>query len=339
MFEEKIKLSSYSNYKIGGLASYFFEAKKIEEIFNVLKKWRSFAPPRSRWTCAERSRSIFILGGGTNILFGDDDFDGLILKPAFNGIRKIDDFSLLAGAGVLMDDLVNYFLDKGFAGLEWAGGLPGTLGGAIRGNAGAFSGEIKDIIREVVSVNIPATNSRECFHISAADPQVIKRTNEECGFSYRDSVFKKSSLTDKEPKEIIIEAILNLKRGDKKSIKDIVQKNVLYRKERQPLEYPNIGSIFKNINVKKAPENRIKEFKSVIKTDPFPVIPAAHLISEAGLKGISFGGAMISPKHPNFIVNVMNASSNDVKNLIELAKLEVKNKFNIDLEEEIVMLP
>ena len=96
--------------------------------------------------------------------------------------------------------------------------------------------------------------------------------------------------------------------------------------------------LFKNVDAKKAPKNKIKEFESVIKTDPFPVIPAAHLISEAGLKGISFGGAMISPKHPNFIVNVMNASSNDVKNLIELTKYEVKNKFGIDLEEEITYL-
>ena len=317
MFEEKIKLSNYSNYKIGGLARYFLEAKKIGEIIRALENWRSLAPYHN---------GVFVLGGGTNVLFNDEGFDGLVLKPNFDEIKKIDSYSLRVGAGVLMDDLVNYFLDKSFVGLEWAGGLPGTLGGAIRGNAGAFGGEIGNIIKEVVSLDI------------SSEPKVIKRRKEECEFCYRDSIFKKNSPPGGEPKEIIIEAVLGLKRGDKKLIRDVVQKNILYRKEHQPLEYPNIGSIFKNVSIKKAPKNRIKEFESVIKTDPFPVIPTAHLISEAGLKGISFGGAMISPKHPNFIVNVMNASSNDVKNLINLAKLEVKNKFDIDLEEEIFVL-
>jgi UDP-N-acetylmuramate dehydrogenase len=130
---------------------------------------------------------------------------------------------------------------------------------------------------------------------------------------------------------------LNLKRGDKKLIKDIVRKNVFYREEHQPLEYPNIGSIFKNVNCAKIEKGKSEKFKQVVKTDPFPVIPAAYLISEAGLKGICSGGAMISPKHPNFIVNIVGASANDVKNLINLAKSEVKSKFEIDLEEEIVI--
>jgi UDP-N-acetylmuramate dehydrogenase len=225
-----------------------------------------------------------------------------------------------------MTDLVDYFLENGFSGLEWAGGLPGTLGGAIRGNAGAFGGEIKNIIREVVSMGV------------FPKPKVIKRKNKECDFSYRNSVFKKQSPAGMNPKEIIIEAFLDLKKGDKALMGDIVRKNENYRKERQPLDYPNIGSIFKNVNVKNAPKNRIKEFEAVVKTDPFPVIPAAFLISEAGLKGISSGGAVISPKHPNFIVNALQASSSDVKNLINLAKSEVKNKFEIDLEEEIVYL-
>ncbi len=314
MLEEKIKLSDHSSYKIGGPARYFFRAKKAEEIIKNIDKWRKIAD------------GVFILGGGTNILFSDNGFNGLVLKPDFNNIKKINEFSLSVGAGVLMDDLINHFLDKGFAGLEWAGGLPGTLGGAIRGNAGAFGGEIKNIVKEVVSIDISST------------PKIIRRKNKECGFSYRNSVFSSGGKEQViNPGEIIIEAILDLKKGDKKLIRDIIQKNIYYRKEHQPLEYPNIGSTFKNVDIKKAPKNRIKEFKFVIKTDPFPVIPAAYLISEAGLNGVSCGGAMISPKHPNFIVNVMHASASDVRNLIELAKSEVKNKFGIDLEEEIII--
>ena len=102
------------------------------------------------------------------------------------------------------------------------------------------------------------------------------------------------------------------------------------------MEHPNAGSIFKNIDVRNITKDQIARFEKSIKTDPFPVVPAAYIISEAGLKGLSFGGAMVSPKHPNFIVNVSGARSSDVKNLINLVKTEVKNKFEIDLEEEII---
>ncbi len=138
--------------------------------------------------------------------------------------------------------------------------------------------------------------------------------------------------------EIILEATLVLEKGDKKLMREIIEKNINYRQQKQPIEYPNIGSIFKNVDCKKITKDQIKKFDSVIKTDPFPVIPAAFLISEAGLKGVSFGGAMISPKHPNFIVNVLNAASSDVKNLINLAKSKVYTKFKIKLEEEIEYL-
>jgi UDP-N-acetylmuramate dehydrogenase len=312
MFKEGIKLNEFSNYKIGGPARFFFRAENLPEIEKALDRWR------------KTGAAFFILGGGTNVLFDDDGFDGLVLKPDFREIEIRED-SVCAGAGVLMSQLVDYFLENGFSGLEWAGGLPGTLGGAIRGNAGAFGGEIKDLVEEVVSVDI------------SSRPAVIKRSKDDCLFSYRNSIFKKQSPSGMNPKEIIIDAVLRLKKGDKALMRDIIQKNVDYRKERQPLEYPNIGSIFKNVNCEKIGKDEIKKFESEIKTDPFPVVPAAYLISEAGLKGISSGGAMISPKHPNFIVNALQASSNDVKNLINLAKSEVKNKFGIDLEEEIVM--
>jgi UDP-N-acetylmuramate dehydrogenase len=314
MFEEGRKLSAFSNYKIGGPAKFFFRAGSLPEIKNALREWR------------KTGGNFFILGAGTNILFEDDGFDGLVLKPDFREIKKTGNNFLRVGAGVLVSELVDYFLENGFSGLEWAGGLPGTLGGAIRGNAGAFGGEMKDVVKKVASLGV------------SSRPEIIERKKEDCDFSYRNSIFKKQSPLGTNPGEIIIEAVLDLKRGDKTLMNDIVRKNINYRKERQPLEYPNIGSIFKNINLKNAPKNRIKEFEAAVKTDPFPVIPAAYLISEAGLKGISSGGAMISPKHPNFIVNVVGASSSDVKNLINLAKSEVKIKFKIDLEEEIVAL-
>ncbi|MBN2197785.1 UDP-N-acetylmuramate dehydrogenase [Candidatus Wolfebacteria bacterium] len=312
MFQQGVLLKNHSHYKIGGLSKYFIEVKTVDEIIKAIKKTRLLKMP------------VFILGGGTNILFNDNGFDGAIIKIKNSNFEIQDEISekkiIKAEAGLLLADLVNLALEKGFSGLEWAAGLPGTLGGAIRGNAGSFEGEMKDIITQVSSIDI-----------SKLEEKFIKRNNQDCKFNYRSSIFKTEAKN-----EIIIEAILTLTKGDKNSIREIAQKNINYRKTNQPLDYPSIGSIFKNIDLKNIPLKRHKEFVLVIKKDPFPVIPVAYLISESGLKGISCGGAMISPKHPNFIINTLNASSNDVENLIQLIKKQVKNKFNIELTEEII---
>ncbi|MDP3014963.1 MAG: UDP-N-acetylmuramate dehydrogenase [bacterium] len=315
MFQENVLLKHHSNYKIGGLAKYFFEAKSIEEIIKAVEKARLIKTP------------FFILGGGTNILFNDEGFDGLIIKiknsrlrQGFGGQAKIK--IIKVDAGVFLERLVEESADTGLSGLEWAAGIPGTLGGAIRGNAGAFGGEIKDVIKEVISLDISGLRSK-----------IIKRNNQDCKFNYRSSIFKSNGA-----KEIIIEASLLLRKGNRKSIETAIKQNINYRKERQPMEYPSLGSTFKNIDAGKIAKKQHKSFELIIKNDPFPVIPAAYLISKAGLNGVSCGGAMISPKHPNFIVNVLNATASDVKNLIALVKKEVYKKFRIDLEEEIEIL-
>lgn len=314
IFQEGVKLNLHSNYKIGGLARYFFEAKNIEEIIKAVEEAHRIKIP------------IFILAGGTNILFGDEGFEGLILKPDIQFIKKENNL-VRVGAGISITQLLDYLITNGLSGLEWAAGLPGSLGGAIRGNAGCFGGETQMIIKEIVSLDI-----------SGPQIKIIRRSKDDCDFGYRSSIFKRQPFGKLRASEIIIEAALIFKKGDKKSMQAISDENINYRKQRQPLEYPNIGSIFKNVNLEEVVENQRKNFESVIKTDPFPVVPAAHLISEAGLRGISYGGAMISPKHPNFIVNILNASANDVKNLIQLAKKEVKKKFGLNLEEEIEQL-
>ncbi len=332
MFQENVPLAGFSSYKIGGPARYFFEAKNIEELKRAVEK------------AGKENLKIFILGGGTNVLFGDEGFDGLVLRPAF-GFMKRSDGKVSAGAGVLMSDLVNFAIENELGGLEWAGGLPGTLGGAIRGNAGAFKGEIKDVIESVKSFDIRTLNE-------------IERNFQECCFGYRSSVFKNDS-----GKEIIVSAVLNFSKGDKNEIKKSVEEKISYRKERHPMESPNVGSIFKNIPVSQIDADieqidadtirvnprlrpasdgqarsspRLSAFTAPVKSDPFPVVPAAFIISEAGLKGVRSGNAMVSPKHPNFIVNTLDAKASDVKNLINLVKNEVKKKFGIELEEEII---
>jgi UDP-N-acetylmuramate dehydrogenase len=324
MFKEDILLSKYSNYRIGGPAKYFFEAKNIDEIIKALDKWRHLAPYHPAPSSIRRGgvgSGVFILGAGTNILFNDEGFNGLVLKPNIQFIKG-DGNALRVGAGVPISQILNYAINEGLSGLEWAAGLPGTLGGAIRGNAGSFDGEMQAIVKEVV-----------CLDILTPQTKIVKRSSGDCRFGYRSSVFKLNG-----NKEIIVEATLVFRKGDRKLMEATMEENINYRREKQPLEHPSIGSIFKNVNLQEVAKKQRKIFNSVIKNDPFPAIPAAHLISEAGLAGISCGGAMISPKHSNFIVNILNATAKDVKNLIELAKKEVKKKFKVDLEEEIVRI-
>lgn len=315
MFHGNALLKDYSNYRIGGPARYFVEPQNVDEIIHALELWRMRNPSlRNR----AYGHDFFILGGGTNVLFDDQGFQGLVLKPHIDFI-EINGPILKVGATTPIDKLLDSTIHNQLSGLEWAGGLPGTVGGAVYGNAGAFGGEMKDLIREVISLDIRGKR-----------PLVIRRTGENCGFNYRSSIFKRNP-----GREIILEVFLELGGGDGGRIESAIQEKIDYRKQKQPLEYPNIGSIFKNVGLDKVSRSQRYEFQPVIKTDPFPVVPAAYLISEAGLKGVSCGGAMISPKHPNFIVNAMNAKASDVKNLIELVKNKVKSRFGISLEEEI----
>lgn len=320
MFQSDVDLKTHSNYKIGGQARFFYVAKNVDQITGTLDRWRK---EEIRMCLSHRAlprhSHTFILGGGTNLLISDKGFDGLVLKPEIN-LLKVEGDMVKAGAGVPVSDLLQFTVSQSLSGLEWAGGLPGTVGGAIRGNAGAFGGETKDAIKEVVSLDI-----------SGKAPRVVKRNNAECKFDYRNSVFKIN-----DGKEIVLEATFALKKGDKKAIRQAIEDKIKYRKERHPMEYPNIGSIFKNVDLRTVPKKLQGQFASVVKPDPFPVVPTAYLISESGLKGVSWGGAMISPKHPNFIVNVLDAKAEDVKTLIKLVKAAVKEKYGIKLEEEVI---
>lgn len=319
--QKNILLSKFTNYRIGGPAKYFIRAKNEVEIKEGIK-----------WAKSKKLK-IFILGGGTNLLVSDKGFNGLVLKV---GIRHLNFKGLRvhAGAGVLMKDLNNLAIKNKLSGLEWAGGLPGTLGGAIRGNAGAFRGEIKDNIESVQVLNVKTLKSRICL-------------GKQCDFSYRTSFFKKH-----DNEEIILSATLKLAKGDQRKIKIATEDKIKFRKSRHPLEYPNSGSVFKNIPLDQIIKKNTLEYNesvrqssfnlrgitAPVKNDPFPVIPTAFLISEAGLKGRKSGGAMISQKHPNFIVNINHAKAKDVLSLIKLAKTTLRRKFGVKAEEEVQII-
>lgn len=307
-FQQSVLLSDFSSYKIGGPARLFVEVSTTEELKEILLN------------VADDNEKIFILGEGTNVLIDDKGFDGLVIHNKIEGINIIDN-GLEVGSGVMIKDLLDFCIENALMGLEWAGGLPGTIGGAVRGNAGAFKGETKDNVLEVRSLNIKTLEEKQ-------------RANSECNFGYRNSTFKSGEGSG----EFITHVVLGLTEGNKEEIKGKIQQKIDYRINRHPMDHPNIGSIFKNIPLEVLSKDLQKEFAQFVKIDPFPVVPTTKLLALAGLKGRKAGGAMISDKHPNFIVNLGNAKATDVKALIEIARQAIKEKYNIDLEEEIIYL-
>jgi len=310
-----VLLKNYSNFKIGGKAAYFVEVKKVEDLMQSLYEWKEISKN------FKAKKEIFVLGGGTNILFSDNTFDGLVIHNVMDNIKFLKADKVKVGAGVLMIDLLDFCMANSLTGLEWAGGLPGTVGGAVRGNAGAFGKEIKDILYEVTSLKIN-------------DVSIHHYKNRECKFGYRDSFFKSGEGRG----EIILSAIFKLKKGNKTDIKSKIEEKINYRKKRHPLEYPNVGSIFKNIPLEEIPKHVVEKFESSIKNDPFPVIPSAKLIAFSGIAGRRVGDAQVSEKHPNFIINLGNAKADDVLKLIEIVKKTIRDKFGVELKEEITIL-
>lgn len=314
MIKENVLLSNYSNYKIGGPAKYFLMAKNSNELEKGLIEWHKISE-----SFDANSKKIFILGKGTNVLFDDQGFDGLVIRYENEEITKTDS-AVTAGAGATISDLNNFCIQNGLSGMEWSGGLPGTVGGAIFGNAGAFGGETKDNILKVKSLDI-------------LSHKIIERNNAECQFGYRQSIFKKNT-----QKEVILEAVFNLTPGDQAKIQEQIQEKIDYRLAKQPLDLPSAGSVFKNISLQSAPEELKEKFAAKIKNDPFEVIPVAAILADADLFGLQVGGAKVSEKHPNFIVNTGSATANDVKNLIKKIQEIIKEKYEVELEPEIIIV-
>jgi len=325
-FQKNVPLKNYSSYKIGGLARLFAEIGSTEELKEILR----LSNDRLR-IAADK---IAILGGGTNILIGDEGFDGLVIHNKIEGIEQ-EGGNLVVGSGALVKDLLEFCIENSLSGLEWAGGLPGTIGGAVRGNAGAFKGETKDNVVRVKSLDLKtASNAAEAESDLAAALNEKERNNDECNFGYRNSIFKSGEASN----EFITHVVLGLTLGDKEEIREKIQQKIEYRNNKHPMNLPNIGSTFKNIPLDLLSLNLQKEFAPFVKNDPFAVVPTTKLLALAGLKGKRVGDAMISEKHPNFIVNLGNATAENVKALIEIAKEVIKEKYNIDLEEEIIRL-
>jgi len=295
--QKNISLKNYTTFRIGGRAKYFFTAKTKEDLIRAVAMAKKLKLP------------FFILGGGSNLLVSDKGYKGLIIKFQNPNSKiqipksKFQNPKIYVEAGAMLRELLNATAKAGLSGLEWAAGIPGTVGGAVYGNCGAFGKSIADIVE---SVEVLDVNKIPNFEIQT---KILRNHN--CRFGYRESIFKRNKNL------IILSANIKLKKGKKKEIQKKIKECLNYRKRHQPLNYPSVGSVFKNP----------KGFS------------AGELGEKCGLKGKRIGRAKISEKHANFIVNLGGGKAKNVMRLINLVKKKVKKKFKINLEEEIQHLP
>lgn len=303
--QKNIPLSKYTSLHVGGPARYLAAVKNDEEVREAVQ----FAH--------EKQLPFFVLGKGSNTIFSDVGYAGVVILMQDRTIT-VEGNKLTAAAGVFMRPLVNKALEHGLRGLEELAGIPGTIGGAVRGNAGTWNTEIKDVI-ESIELLMPASDSTSPYLRRGRPPswragevpyEVTKLSTSACNFSYRHSIFKHH------PDWIILRATFNLRLGDAEEGKRIVAKDLADRHTKQPYDAPSAGSIFKN------PDKANKIF-------------SGKLIEDVGLKGLTIGGAKISDKHGNFIVNTGTATSADVLALIKKIQAEVLAKHHVKLDPEV----
>jgi len=311
-FKKNVSLKNYTTFKIGGPAKYFFLAKNKTELIEAIKKAKKNHLP------------FFILGGGSNLLVSDAGYRGLVIKNETKNF-KIKKEKIISESGVPLGQIIGAAIKKGLGGLEEGSGIPGTVGGAVYGNAGWPKGKwaIGDLVEKV-----------EILWPNGKTEKVGKRW---LSFNYRNSRFKKIKIN----KPIILEVVLELKKRKIKDLKKKQQEILRIRREKIPAGF-SAGSVFKNPRLRRGFSGQAKGFSAgelgEEDKSSSSSFAAARLIEECGLKGKKIGNVKISEIHSNFIVNLGRGKAKDVIKLIKLTKQRVKNKFGAVLEEEVQYL-
>ena len=279
---ENASLKRFTSYKVGGVARCVVYPKNTKKLIELLK------------LCNNRKVKYKILGNGTNTLFSDKEYDGIIIKlDEFNNLTMVNETTLKVGAGYNLIKLALFATKKALSGLEFACGIPGTVGGAVYMNAGAYKSDMGYIVQNV--------------KVLTPDLKIITLENKEMNFHYR------TSFLQKHPDYICLEVVIKLEKGKKDAIEEVIRERRKRRVESQPLEYPSAGSVFRN------PEGKF----------------AGQMIEELGLKGMKIGGAMVSDKHANFIINYnKKATGSDIKELIEYVHDKVLEEYDVDMKVE-----
>ena len=303
--QNNILLAPYTTFKIGGPARYFIFASSDEELKSAVE-WAK-----------NQNLPIFILAGGSNVLISDKGFDGLVIKLRTANC-ELRTNSFFIDAGVPLAQLLASAMNASLAGLEWAIGIPGTIGGAIRGNAGAFGRATGEFIKSV-----------EAFDISKMI--IVSYSREDCCFGYRDSIFKKNSAL------IILRATVQLVDETKENIQKLIKEYLLIRSQSNAGLGKSAGCFFKNIPWSRKDINKerlLQNFPELQKFSAKPKIATGFLIDHLGLKGKEIGGAAVPVQHANYIINKNNASAEDVIMLASLIKERFQHHYGFLLEEE-----
>ena len=277
-------MSKHTTFRIGGPAALMALPKTAGEAKTAVK------------TARELGIEPFFLGNGSNLLVADEGYPGFIIKLTwdFDGIREVNR-GLEAGSAVLLSRLSNALVGRGLTGLEFAGGIPGSVGGAVTMNAGAYGGEMAQVLESVTFLDEAG--------------EVCTLPVSECGFGYRKSIFSQR-------KCLVLRARFRLEQGDGYAIKARMDELTAKRREKQPIDLPSAGSMFKR------PPGHF----------------AAALIDQCGLKGLTVGGAQVSEKHAGFVVNRGGATCGDVLALVDQVKEEVLRQTGVELEMEVKVL-
>ena len=279
--EEDVSLKKYTTYRVGGVARCIAYPKSVPSLVKLIRFLKYENVPYK------------ILGNGSNLLFSDKPYEGVLIKlTCFDQLEFFGKNKVRVGAGYSLIKLSLMACKKGYTGLEFASGIPGSVGGSVFMNAGAYKSDMGYVVE----------------HVKVLTPElkIIHLENKEMDFHYR------TSFLQKHPDYICLEVIFKLQKGRRDAIEEVIRERRERRLASQPLEYPSAGSVFRN------PEGNF----------------AGKLIEDVGLKGKVCGGAMVSDKHANFIVNYKDASSDDIKTLIDTCHDEVLKQFDIDMKIE-----
>jgi UDP-N-acetylmuramate dehydrogenase len=284
-------LAPLTTFKVGGPAEWLVETTGAEEILDALR------------LAHESSVKVTMLGGGSNVLIGDEGIRGLVVRPRSGRVEQLGPTEIRVDAAMTVNGLVRWTISRGVAGLEAWAGTPGTVGGAIFGNAHFGGRQIGDLVRSV--------------RLAGADGSTRDLPQAEMEFEYDRSRLRRTG-------EVVLTAVFGVSTGEPAALRDVARQSLAYRKKTQPLETPSAGCIFQN----PAP------------SDVPPDIPASAgaLVDRAGLKGTMRGGARVSTTHANFIVNERRATADDIRDLIDLCRSRVRDQFGVILQEEIVYL-
>lgn len=306
-FKENEPLARHLNIRIGGPALWFVEARNTQDLIDAVNMAQSV------------SAEYFILGGGSNTLVADGGFAGLVIKAA-NRAVKIDGERMTVEAGAISSAVARASADAGLRGFEWAVSLPGTIGGAVRGNAGCFGGEMRDSVESVRMLRRGT---------------IVTLSSADLHFAYRHSLLKEVDNDD-----VVLDAILKLTIGNRDEALAQIEKTLAGRKASQPLGASSAGCMFKNFEW--VDHAQVAQLQKVTNVPQEFIdrkrIPAGWIIEKFGLKGTAVGDAEVSPQHGNFLLNKGHASAEDILSLVTKVKKQILNETGISLEEEVVHL-